>query len=93
MKLKSLHIVVPIILILALSGIVLAKYNLSKRFVSHYILQNVRVRPNFPILAVLLPKGTPVSILIDKSDYTLQIFVKDTFSQNVSGCIWRQSGR
>lgn len=97
MKLKSLHIVVPIILILALGGIVLAKYNLSKRFVAGYLLQNVTVGQS-PDLAVLLPKGTPISILIDKSDYTLQIFVKDTlvktypvvFGGNPVDDKWRQ---
>jgi murein L,D-transpeptidase YafK len=77
MQSKSLHFLFPIFLILALGGIVFAKFNLSKRFVAGYLLQSER-KDQSPELASLIPKGTPIAVLIDKSDYTLQIFAADT---------------
>ncbi len=77
MKSKSLRILVPIILILALGGIVFAKFNLSKRFIAVNLLRS-ELQDQSPELASLIPKGTPIAVLIDKSDYTLQIFAADT---------------
>lgn len=63
--------------LLLVSGLILIKYNLSKKIFLNEGMQFGVVNKQ-PELSKLIPVETKIKILIDKSDYTLQIFAADT---------------
>lgn len=74
---RILKFTIFVLIVLLLGGIIFAKYNLSKRlFISQLVKPTVVLQT--PELSKLIPEGTPIKVLIDKSDYTLQIFAADT---------------
>ncbi len=63
--------------------VIFAKFNLSKRLVMSQLLNSTKVGQQ-PNLKQLIPDGTKIKILVDKSDYTLQVFASDTLVKTYS---------
>jgi len=64
--------------------VIFAKFNLSKRLVMSHILNSETPTEQQPNLNQLIANGTKIKILIDKSDYILQIFASDTLVKTYS---------
>jgi murein L,D-transpeptidase YafK len=78
MKNKYTKLALSILVVLLLGGMVFAKYNLSKRLVLSHLLVHKTNLDTLQKLSDLIPLGTKIKVIIDKSDYTLQVFTADT---------------
>lgn len=63
--------------------VIFAKFNSSKRLVMSQLL-NLSTIEQQPKLIQLIPDGTKIKILVDKSDYTLKVFASDTLVKTYS---------
>jgi len=69
--------IVPFIFVVVILGIITIKWELSKKVLKENLTNNLSKSTNIKLVN-LIPEGTEISILIDKSDYLLYVYVADS---------------